>query len=76
MDRIIEILENLHFDVDWENESEFVDSGLIDSFDMIALINDLSDTFGVDIDLEYLEPENFNSVEAIANLLKTLGAAL
>ena len=74
MRKIIEILNNLHPGVDWESETELVDRGLIDSFDVIALIGDLSDAFHVEIGLEFLEPENFNSVAAIAALLKNLGA--
>ena len=76
MNKIIEILKNLHDDIDWENENELIDRGLIDSFDIIALINDLSEEFNVEIELEHLEPDNFNSVEAIAKLLASLGAAL
>ena len=76
MEKIIEILKNLHDEVDWQHEKGLVDNSLIDSFDIIVLINDLGDAFDVEIELEHLEPENFNSVEAIANLLKSLGVAL
>ena len=74
MNKIIEILNNLHDDIDWKNERELIDRGLIDSFDIIALINDLNDAFDVEIELEHLEPDNFNSVEDMARLLKSLGA--
>ena len=72
MEKIIDILCDIRPGVDWANESDFVDRGLIDSFDMIALITDLNEAFGISIGLEHLEPENFNSIEAIATLIDTL----
>ena len=76
MTKIIEILEGVRPGVDWANEKDLIESGLLDSFDMITLVNDLNDSFGVTIGLEHLEPENFNSVAAIAALLRDLGAVL
>jgi len=76
MEKIINILEALHPAVDFKSKTDLVDGGVLDSFDIIALVNDLSDTFNVDIDVEYLEPENFNSVAAIGKLLEKLGAKL
>ena len=74
MNRIIEILRDIRPGVDWGNEGDFIEGGLLDSFDMITLVNDLNDAFGVEIGLEHLEPENFGSIEAIAGLLRDLGA--
>jgi len=76
MEKLIEILKNLHSDVDWTNETALIDDGLLDSFDIIALVGDLNDTFGVCVELEHLEPDNFNSVDAIASLLRSLGAEI
>jgi acyl carrier protein len=72
--KILEILEDIRPGADWASMNDIIESGLIDSFDMIALVNDLNESFGVCIGLEHLEPENFNSVEAIAALLRELGA--
>jgi acyl carrier protein len=74
METIIEILNSLHPRVDFASETGLVDRRIIDSFDIITLVQELSDAFDVEIDLEYLEPENFNSVQAIAQLLERLGA--
>jgi len=76
MEKILMILSGIRPGVDWENESDFIESGLLDSFDMITLVTDLNDSFGVSIGLEHLEPENFCSVEAIAALLRNLGAGI
>jgi len=74
MQKLLEILNNLHSDVDWLSETALIDDGLLDSFDIIALVGELNDNFGVFVELEHLEPENFNSVSAMVELLKSLGA--
>jgi len=76
MNKVIEILQNIRDNIDWEKETGIIDDGLIDSFDIFALVNDLNEEFNVEIELEHLTPENFNSVESIINLLKTLGASV
>jgi len=76
MQKLLEILRDLNADVEWEKEGAIIDDGLIDSFDIIALVGELDEQFGVTIELEHLEPENFNSLEAIAKLLQSLGAQI
>ena len=76
MEKLLEVLNNIRADVDWKNENALIDDELLDSFSIIALVGDLNDSFGVSIELEHLEPENFNSVASIANLLKFLGAKI
>ena len=74
MDKLIEILSKLDSDVDWENEKCLIDDGLIDSFDIIALVGDLNRAFNVNVEIEHLTPENFNTVDSILKLLISLGA--
>ena len=74
MDKIIKILQSLRPGVDWHTATAIVDDGVIDSFDMISLVAELDSEFGVRIGLEHLEPENFNTLDAIYALLKDLGA--
>ena len=74
MTKIVEILQEIRPGVDWASEKDLIDSGYLDSFDMIMLVNELNSSFGVSIGLEHLEPENFCSVDAIADLLRSLGA--
>jgi len=74
VDRIIKVLQSIRPGINWETADAIIDDGLIDSFDMISLIAELDTEFGVRIGLEHLEPENFNSLSAIAALLRDLGA--
>lgn len=72
MQELLEILQNLHPDVDFENETELVEGGILDSFDIVTLISEISETFDVTISAEYIVPENFNSAQALYELIQKL----
>lgn len=59
-------------DVDWKAQSAIVDEELIDSLDMVAIISDLSEAFDVDITVDDMTPENFNSVAAMMQMITRL----
>lgn len=69
---LIEILEDLRPDVDFENETKLIDDGILDSFDIVSLIGELSDEFDVDVTPKDLIPENFNSVDKMVELIEKL----
>jgi acyl carrier protein len=72
MDQIIEILEGLHPEIDFETCNTLIDDKIIDSFDIVTLISELSDEFDVTIPVEEIVPENFNSAKAIHALIERL----
>lgn len=72
MDRLLDILTELHDDVDFENCIDLIDGGVFDSFDIVALIADISSEFEIDIPAEDIIPENFNSAKAIYALIERL----
>ena len=72
MDRIKEILEDIRPDVDFEAEKLLIDSNVLDSFDIISIVTELNDAFDIDINVNDLLPENFNSIEAITELVNKL----
>lgn len=72
MDKLIEILQGLHADVNFEENEELVDSGVLDSFDIITLIAEIDGEFDVTIPAEEIIPENFNSVKALYALIQRL----
>ena len=53
---------------------DFFEAGMLDSFDLVALVSDLDKTFGISIDGMDILPENFSSVDGICALLKKNGA--
>ena len=69
MEKLEEILRELRPDIDLE-EKAFVDDGVLDSFDIVTLVGEIVDAFGVEIAVEDIIPENFNSVDAIMELKK------
>lgn len=72
MNELMEILEELRPDVDFENETALIDNGILDSFDIVALVGELNDAFDIEIKPNNLIPANFNSAEAMWSLIETL----
>lgn len=72
MEQVLQILSAVRPDVDFETETALIDDGVLDSFDIVAIVGDLNDAFGIEITVEELEPENFNSAEAIHALVQKL----
>lgn len=72
MDELLEILSDLHPEVDFESEEGLIDRGILDSFDIVSLISEISDTFDVTISAEKITPENFNSAKALYALITRL----
>ena len=63
------ILSEIRPDVDFETETKLIDNGILDSFDIISIVGEVNTEFDVEINVEYLLPENFNSAEAIYELI-------
>lgn len=73
--KIIEILRELRPEFDFNEEGvNFIEEGMLDSFDVVNLVDELDSTYGISIDGVDIIPENFISVEAIENLLIKNGA--
>ena len=74
MEKLLEILKNVRPDVDFENETALIDDGILDSFDVVSIISELDNEFDVQVRINELDPENFNSAESIWNLVQELKA--
>ena len=72
MEDLMEILRDLRPDVDFETETALIDDGILGSFDITALVNEIMDVFDVQISMADLEPENFNSAQAIYEFIQSL----
>lgn len=72
MEELIRILEALHPDIDFETADGLVDKKVIDSFDIITIISEVSEEFGVVIPAEHILPEHFNSAKALWALIEKL----
>lgn len=72
MEKLLEILQGLHPEVDFETCETLIDDQIIDSFDIITLISDIDSEFDVTIPAEEIVPENFNSARALYALIERL----
>ena len=72
MEKIIEILRDIDDSIEWEKEQGLIDRRLLDSFGVISLVSELEDSFMVEIEAGGMVPENFNSVEAIYEMIQRL----
>lgn len=66
------LLEELHPEIDFNVDNCLVDKGVLDSFDMVELVSELNMMFNVRINALHLTKENFNTIEAIAELVMRL----
>lgn len=71
-ERILNIMKEIKPTKDLENVTNIVEGGYIDSFELMSLITTLSDQFGIDITIDEITPENFNSVDAISKMVDSL----
>lgn len=72
MEKLIGILNDIDDSIQWEKEQGLIDRRLLDSFAMISLVSELEDSFSIEIEAAEMVPENFNSVEAIYQMVKRL----
>ena len=72
MEQLFKILQEIRPDVDFKNEVALIDDGILDSFDVVSIISELDNVFGVQVRITELDPENFNSAEAIWKLVQEL----
>ncbi len=72
MEELIRILEEVRPDLDFSAEKSLIDGGVLDSFDIITIVGEFNDAFDIEINVADLLPENFNSAEAMWELVTKL----
>ncbi len=72
MDELKQILEEISPDIDFEAETKLIEDGVLDSFDIISIVGELNLHYDIEINVEDLLPENFNSMEAMMELIEKL----
>ena len=73
-EKIIEIIKDNRPDIEDVENEEFITNGLLDSFDIVTLVAELDKAFGISIDGADITPTNFNTVDAMVELVKKNGA--
>ena len=72
MEEILEILRGLNSSVDFENAEGILSNRLLDSIDIVELVSELEDAFDIEIDMEYMERENFESAQSIWEMVQEI----
>lgn len=72
LDTVISMLEEINDDVDFETEDKLVDNRVFDSFDILSVISAIDDEFDVSVPAKDIIPENFNSAQAIYEMILRL----
>ena len=72
MERLIEILEDIQPQADYETCTTLIDDHILDSMSIIALVAELEDEFDVTIPTVEIIPANFNSAQAMYDMITRL----
>ncbi len=72
MEELIRIMSEIRPDLDFTLEDKLIDDDILDSFDIIAIVSEVNDFFGIELNVNDLLPENFNSAEALYELISRL----
>ena len=72
MDELLELLEDIKPTVDFRTCTGLIDDGYLDSFDILSIVSELNDAFGIEISPVDIVPENFNSAQALWNMVERL----
>lgn len=69
MDELMEILEDIRPDVDFEDCTTLIDDKILVSFDILSIISEISDAFDISVSPADIIPANFNSAEALWDMI-------
>ena len=72
MDELMEILEDICPDVDFETEEALVDDHILTSFHILSIISEISEEFDIQVTPAEIVRENFNSAERLWNMIQRL----
>ena len=69
MKQLLDILQQTCPGIDFTSSDHLIDDGILDSLDLVTIVTVLMDEYDVEISVDDLVPENFNSVQAIYDLI-------
>lgn len=70
MEKLLELLADIRPDVNFAAETNLVTDGILDSFDIVAVVSEINDAYGLSIGVADLLPENFDSAQAMYQLIQ------
>lgn len=72
MEELLKLLKRIKPEIDFESDKHLIDNEELDSFDIVSIVAAINDEFDVQITARDILPENFNSAEALYQLIKKI----
>lgn len=72
MEKLLEVLSELYPEINFEEETNLIDDGILDSAEVVTLISELEDAFDISVSMEYIQPKYFQSAEAMLEMIEEL----
>lgn len=72
MEQLLAIMREVRPDIDFESETSLIDDDILVSFDIIAIVSEVNAQFDIEINVNDLLPENFNSATALYELIQKM----
>lgn len=72
MDELLDIMNEINPDVDYDTEDNLIDGKVYDSLSILTLITQICDTFDIEIGPKWMRNENFNSAQRIWDMIQAI----
>lgn len=72
MEELMDILNEINPDIDYESETNLIDGKVLDSLSILTLITEICEEFDIEIGPKWMRNENFNSVNAMWNMIQEI----
>ncbi len=72
MEELLKLLKKIKPEINFEGNEHLIDNEELDSFDIVSIVSAINDEFDIEIGAGDIVPENFNSVEAMCQLIQKL----
>lgn len=70
MEKLMEILKSINSEIDYRNNKHLVEEGLLDSLEIVEIITSIEETFGIEISPDQIDSDNFESAEAMWEMIQ------
>ena len=70
-EKLLDLLSACCPGVDFEHETALIDDGLLESLDIVTIASEIMGEFDVQLNVDDLLPEHFNSADALLALIES-----
>lgn len=70
MEKLLTILNRVKPEVDFTSTIDLVDDGVLDSIDIVSIITEIESVFGIEINPDEIDPDNFQSASAMLKMIE------